>query len=278
MYHNEVAKITQMVKRMRSNILTMAFKVGNKGAHVGPALSMVEIMAVLYGHVMKFRVPDPEWAARDRFYLSKGHGALAYYAALYEVGYLTEDDLGAYGDNGGPFPAQPTMNLSKGIEFSSGSLGLGLSPAIGSALASRSLDAPFKVYALLGNGECNEGTVWEAAMSAAAFNLDNLVAIIDNNGIQSDGFSKDVLDMGNITSKWESFGWMVRSVDGHDIEALLHALTKPWEAKPLLILANTVKGKGVSFMENNKDWHHNVLTDDLYEIAMKEQRDADANR
>lgn len=271
-------ELSNMAQKMRKNILTMAFKVGNKGAHVGPALSMVEIMAVLYGHVLNLRPSDPLWAGRDRFYLSKGHGALAYYAALHEVGYLTEADLEAYGDNGGLFPAQPTMNLSKGIEFSSGSLGLGLSPAIGSALASSALDAPFKVYALLGNGECNEGTIWEAAMSAAAFNLENLVAIIDNNEIQSDGFSREVLDMGDITSKWESFGWIVRSVDGHDIKALQHALTEPWQAKPLLILAKTVKGKGVSFMENNKDWHHNILTNDLYGIAMQEQRGEYAGR
>lgn len=265
------AELTLMTRRMRISILEMAFHAGNKGAHVGPALSMVEIMAVLYGSLMNLDRVDPMWPDRDRFYLSKGHGALAYYAALFEVGYLSEADLHSYDDDGGLFPAQPSMNRGKGIEFSSGSLGLGLSPAIGSALAARAQGKRFKAYVLMGNGECNEGTVWEAAMSAAAFRLDNLVAIIDDNEIQSDGFSKDILDMGDMTSKWESFGWIVRSVDGHDIAALIQAITNPWEGKPLLVLAKTVKGKGVSFMERNKDWHHNVLTKDLFELAIHEQ-------
>ncbi len=265
-------EVALMASRMRKHILDMAFHAGNKGAHVGPAMSMVEIMAVLYGRILNLDRTDPQWPGRDRFFLSKGHGALAYYAALFEVGYLSEADLSSYDEDGGYFPAQPSMNCTKGIEFSSGSLGLGLSPAIGSALASRSLPQKFKAYVLLGNGECNEGTVWEAAMSAAAFKLDNLVAIIDNNEIQSDGFSKDVLDMGDIVSKWEAFGWLVRSADGHDIGALNQALTETWEDRPLLVLAKTVKGKGVSFMERNKDWHHNVLTKDLYEMAIQEQR------
>jgi len=264
-------ELVSMARRMRKNILEMAYHAGNKGAHVGPALSMVEIMAVLYGNVLNIDKRDPMWTGRDRFYLSKGHGALAYYAALYEVGYFSKADLDSYDENGGLFPAQPSMNLGKGIEFSSGSLGLGLSPAIGSALASHALPNKFKVYALLGNGECNEGTIWEAAMSASAFHLDNLVAIVDNNEIQSDGFSKDVMDMGDISSKWKAFGWIVRTVDGHDVEALRQAMTESWERKPLLILANTVKGKGVSFMERNKEWHHNVLTNELYGIAIQEQ-------
>ena len=260
-----------MASRMRKNILGMSFHAGNKGAHVGPALSMVEIMAVLFGKILNLDKSDPMWPGRDRFYLSKGHGALAYYAALNEVGYLSEADISSYDDDGGLLPAQPSMNFKKGIEFSSGSLGLGLSPAIGSALASRELSHKFMVYALMGNGECNEGTVWEAAMAASAFRLDNLVAIVDNNEIQSDGFSRDVLDMGDMVGKWESFGWQVRGVDGHDIPALIGAMSEQWKGKPLLLMANTVKGKGVSFMERNKDWHHNVLTKDLYELAMKEQ-------
>lgn len=263
--------IKHLATNMRKEILKMALGAGSNGAHVGPALSLVDVLAVMYGSILKYEKNNPEWPDRDRVYLSKGHGALAYYAALYEIGFLSLEDLKTYDMNGGILPAQPSMNLKKGIEFSSGSLGLGLSPAIGSALAAKSRGLSYKSYAILGNGECNEGTVWEAAMSASAFQLDNLVAIIDNNGIQSDGLSTEVLDMGDLARKWEAFGWFVRSIDGHDIEALLSVFSAHDGAKPLLIIANTVKGKGVSFMEHNKEWHHNRLTPELFQTAMDEQ-------
>ncbi len=271
LYDMQINYIKTFATSMRKEILKMALRAGSNGAHVGPALSLVEVLAVLYGSCINFEKNDPTWSGRDRVYLSKGHGALAYYAALHEIGFLSQEDLDTYDANGGILPAQPSMNLEKGIEFSSGSLGLGLSPAIGSALAAKSRGLSYRTYAILGNGECNEGTVWEAAMSAPAFQMDNLVAIIDNNGIQSDGLSTEVLDMGDLERKWEAFGWLVRSVDGHDIEALLSAFSAQEEAKPLLIIAKTVKGKGVSFMEHNKEWHHNLLTPELYQIAMAEQ-------
>ncbi|WP_320128719.1 transketolase [uncultured Sphaerochaeta sp.] len=264
-------ELRAMSFRIRREILTMALHAGPNGAHVGPAMSLVEILAVLYGSVLNLDRTNPQWSERDRVYLSKGHGALAYYAALHEVGFLTHEELETYDDNAGILPAQPSRYPEKGIEFSSGSLGLGLSPAIGSSLAARSRKQSYRTIVLLGNGECNEGTIWEAAISAASYHLDNLIAVVDNNGIQSDGFSIDVLDMGNIAQKWKSFGWEVRCVDGHNVQELFSAFTTPWSGSPLIIIANTVKGKGVSFMENNKDWHHNRLTKELYDIAMKEQ-------
>lgn len=264
-------EMKNMAIRMRIHILQMAFHAGSNGAHVGPALSLVEIMAVLYGSVLRLKSDAPCWSDRDRFYLSKGHGALAYYAALHEAGFLSEDDLKTYDDNGGLLPAQPSMKEEKGIEYSSGSLGLGLSAAIGSSLAAKSRQKAYKSYVVLGNGECNEGTVWEAAMSATSWQLDNLVAIIDDNGFQSDGPSNSILDMGDFKGKWEAFGWLVRECNGHDTNALYLAFTEQWEKRPLVVIAHTIKGKGVSFMENNKDWHHNILTPELYEIAMGEQ-------
>lgn len=258
---------------MRQNVLKMAYNAGNIGAHLGPSLSIIEIMAVLYKSVMNIDCKNPTWEGRDRFILSKGHGALGYYTALAEASIITYNELLTFEQNGGFLSGQPSRNPIKGIEYSSGSLGMGLSLGIGVALAAKKQKKDFKVYVLMGNGECNEGNVWEAAISASQFKLDNLIAIIDDNQMQSDGKSSDVMDMGNWEDKWSSFGFATTVVNGHDVEELFQCLTKfpiAHPLKPKMIIAKTIKGRGVSFMENNPAWHHGILTKSLYNSAISE--------
>jgi transketolase len=232
---------------------------------------MMEIMSVLYFAVLRYDVQNPRWEHRDRFILSKGHGALAYYGALCIAGFIDEKDLATFKSNDTYLTGHPHMDLKRGIEFSTGSLGQGLSLGVGSALALRSRSNELsRVFVLVGDGEINEGSVWEAAMSAAHFKLSNLVVIVDKNGLQYDGITQDVLDMGDLAGKWESFGWMALTVDGHDVAALLDALQTPHD-RPLAIIARTVKGKGVSFMENNRAWHHCRLNQAEFDRAMAEQ-------
>lgn len=271
-FAQEAARIAERAGSMRRDIIELAFRAGANGAHLGPGLSIVEITATLFCGTMRIRPGDPKWEDRDRFILSKGHGSLGYYTAMAEAGVISREDLFTFEANGGAFPGQPSKNEEKGIEFSSGSLGLGLSLGIGVALSARRKGKDFKTYVLMGDGECNEGTVWEAAMAASHFKLSNLVAIVDRNGIQSDGLSKSILDMDDFAAKWRSFGWVVAEVDGHDVEALLEAFlgtNRPTD-RPFAVIARTVKGKGVSFMEGNNEWHHNRLTAEQLEAALKE--------
>jgi transketolase len=261
-----------MAKRMRRNVLAMSLKAGKLRAHIASGLSIVDICAVLYGRVIRIDPKNPFWILRDRFLLSKGHGSLGLYAALAEVGFLSRQELELFELPEGILPVHPAMQIEKGIEISSGSLGLGLSVGVGVALAGRMAQLPYRTYVLMGDGECNEGSVWEAAMAAAHFRLSNLTAIIDSNDLQSDGPCRDVMNMQSHEEKWRSFGWETRLVDGHDIEALYEAFAAPRHApdKPVAIIATTVKGKGVSFMENDNKWHHNVLAADQYDAAIEE--------
>lgn len=268
---DKIVELENIALDMRKHAIKLAYQVGENGAHVGPALSMVEIMTVLYRNVINFQPRNPKWDSRDRFILSKGHGALAYYIALFEADIITKEELYTYENNDGFLPGQPVMNVEKGIEYSSGSLGIGLSFAIGIALAAKIKSQSYNTYVLMGDGECNEGSVWESAMSAAHFRLNNLIAIIDYNKMQSDGKSTDILDMGDLKSKWSSFGWNVKEVDGHKIESLIEVFKiDNKETRPTVIIANTVKGKGISFMENNPEWHHAQVTTELYLKAISE--------
>lgn len=254
---------------MRKNIIHLAHQAGSNGSHIGPALSMVEIMSVLYLEILNIKPASPLCDSRDRFLLSKGHGALGYYVALYEAGLITKDDLYTYEVNGGFFPGQPSKNLSLGIEYSGGSLGMGLSYGVGIALAARVKNESFKTFVLMGDGEINEGTVWESAMFAKHNRLSNLIAIIDKNGMQSDGPSKSIIKF-DIEAAWQGFGWEVITCDGHDVKQVAEAFQQNNTDNPKVIIANTIKGKGISFMENSKDWHHNRLPDDLYQKALSE--------
>ena len=266
----DALKIEKMALEMRKNILDVSLSC-KRSVHMGGGLSLVEILATLYGAVLKYDLHNPYWDERDRFILSKGHGVLGYFSALHQVGFIDKDTFFSFQTNGSDLIAHPVMNLPLGIESSNGSLGHGLSLGIGIAMASRKKKTGNKTYVLLGDGECNEGSVWEAIMAAAHYKLSDLVAIVDFNRFQSDGESKTVIDSGKFLEKWQSFGWEAEEVDGHDVKQLYEALTtKKTQDLPKVIIAHTVKGKGVSFMESNNDWHHNRLTQASYNNAMDE--------
>lgn len=272
--HFDAATIGAMAHRMRRKILDVSF-VCNQSAHLGGGLSMVELMATLYGSVLRFEADNPRWPDRDRFILSKGHGVLGFFAALWAAGIISDDDFGTYKLNESHLIAHPVMNLDLGIESSNGSLGQGLSMSVGLALAAKKLQRAHRVFVYLGDGECDEGSVWEAAMSAPHYHLDNLTAIVDHNGLQSDGAGATVMDIGDLAAKWTAFGWHVLSIDGHDINAIHAALVAPSPiGKPKVLVARTVKGKGVPFMENNNEWHHNRLSKAAYERALSEMGEA----
>ncbi|WP_295448946.1 transketolase [uncultured Thiodictyon sp.] len=252
--------------RCRKWIVSIGHNAGGYGAHFGPALSLVEIMTVLYGVGVR-QSPDQRLnSERDRVILSKGHGSLALYAALHEFGYIDQELLVSAERDGTLLPGQPVRNRELGIEFSSGTLGMGLSFGVGLALSARMMKSERGVYVLMGDGETNEGSVWEAAMSAAHFGLSRLIAIVDVNRLQSDGRTAEIMSC-SLRGMWEGFGWDVIALDGHSIPGLRVALQTPISTRPRCILASTVKGKGVSFMEDAAEWHHGLMTEGQFETA-----------
>ena len=260
-----------MSKRMRKNVLDMALAAGADSSHFGGGLSIIEITATLYGGIMRIDKNNPMWVERDRFILSKGHGCLGYYTALAEVGYISKDDLLYFEKTGGYLYGHPVMKRDKGIEFSNGSLGMGLSLGIGVALAGQKNNKNYTVYVLMGDGECNEGSIWEAAMAASHYQINNLIGIIDKNKFQQTGSNAEIMNVGDLVSKWKSFGWNVVEVDGHNIGQLYDAfISEKPSNSPMIIIANTVKGKGFSFSENNNAWHHAPLSKSQYEAAIEE--------
>ena len=267
---DEINKIKNFSLALRKNIIDMAFAAGASSAHLGGALSIVEIVSVLFSFKMRLN-RDPEWSDRDRFILSKGHACLAYYAALCEKGYIKKDELKTFEKDDSNLLGHPVVNKKLGIDFSNGSLGMGLSLGIGVAISLIKKKKDNKVFVILGDGECNEGSVWEASMAAAHFKLKNLYAIIDNNSFQQTGSNETIMDTQSLKNKWESFGWNTFELDGHDVEKLHSFFSKTNNTqKPTAIIAKTIKGKGFSFSENNNDWHHSVLTKKLYETAIDE--------
>jgi transketolase len=266
----ELAEINVMAKTMRQKILEISHTC-NQSAHLGGGLSMVEIMSVLYGRVLRFDPKNPRWQNRDRFILSKGHGVLGYFPALLLSGIISDEVIKTFKTNGSDLIAHPVMNLDLGIESSNGSLGQGLSMGVGIALAAKKKHCEFNTYVYMGDGECNEGSVWEAVMSAAQLGLDNLTAIVDYNKLQSDGDARQIIDFTDLAGKFKAFGWDVREIDGHDIAQIVDAFEAPRVVGcPRVLVAHTVKGKGISFMENNNEWHHNRLTKANYDLALAE--------
>ena len=258
-------RIETAAHNMRENMLEMTLHAGASGAHIGGALSSADIVAVLYCGIMD------RPGKQDHFVLSKGHCALVQYAALCETGVISREELMTFEDNGGMFPAHPVMHDEIGIELSSGSLGLGLGFGIGLALADKKKETQAKTFVLLGNGECNEGSVWEAVMQAPKLGLDNLIAIMDNNHLQLDGEAEKIVPQAHIAESFRSFGWEVFEVNGHDIRAVYETLAGlAVDGRPKMIVADTVKGKGVSFMENQVKYHHAGLTQEQYNQAMEE--------
>ena len=267
--NERIAALASYARQLRIDALKMANKCGGN-AHLGGALSIMEAMAVLYGAVMN----DPElpYAQRDKFILSKGHAVLALYTALAAFGRMDKGLLDTFMQDGSDLIAHPVMKPDIGLEASSGSLGQGISMAVGLALAAKKKGYTYQTYVLCGNGEANEGSVWEACMSAVNFRLDNFTLFLDNNRMQSDGMSEDVMNIaGKYTGMLKALGFQVIEIDGNDVAQVYDAfLTPREEGKPKAIVGNTVKGKGVSFMENNNDWHHNRLTDTQLAAALSE--------
>ena len=267
-----ISKIQDNANFMRKKILDISFQSAHS-AHLGGGLSMVEIMATIYTHILNFDKDNLNWNKRDRFILSKGHGVLGFYSALLLSGIIDEKKFYTYYQNESDLIAHPIMNPDLGIESSNGSLGQGLSMGIGISYAAKyKYNDCFKTYVLLGDGECNEGSVWEATMLAPQLKLDNLIAIIDYNKLQSDMTTgKEIIDLGNLSLKFKNFGWEVYNIDGHNIKEIIESFESPKiKNKPRVIVANTIKGKGISFMENNNEWHHNLLTKSKYDLAIKE--------
>ena len=265
----KIAFLADKARQMRRLIVKMIAKAGS--GHPGGSLSSVEIMACLYFDVLRHNPKDPQWPQRDRFHLSKGHACPCWYAALSLSGYFAEDELWNLRKFGSLLQGHPDSR-TPGVEVASGSLGQGLSVSVGMSLASKLDKADWNVYCLLGDGELEEGNVWEAAMAAAHFKLDNLCAIVDYNRFQIDGSVKKIMNIEPLAEKWKAFGWQVIEADGHKIEELLAAFTafKETKDKPTVIIAHTTKGKGVSFMENVVDFHGRAPNQKETEQALKE--------
>jgi len=254
-------------KEIRLSVLEAIYRSG-KG-HIGGAYSCVDILIALYfGGIMKFDHNNPEWELRDRFILSKGHAGIALYAILADIGFFKKKELDIF-NNGGMLGEHPDYKIP-GIEINSGSLGHGLGIGAGIAFAAKKDNRAHNTYVLLGDGECNEGSVWEAAIFAAHHKLDNLMVVIDRNGLIIHGFTEDINKLDPLDNKFEAFGWHVESVNGHDITEIISKTKSNSSKKPKIIIANTIKGKGVSFMENNPSWHHGGINSELYEKAKNE--------
>ena len=266
----DLVSLKEKARILRIEILKMLAEAGS--GHAGGSLSAADIVAALYFSKMRHNPKDPKWKERDRFILSKGHAAPVLYAALALSGYFEKTLLKTLRKLGSPLQGHPCSKLLPGVEISTGSLGQGLSIANGIALGLKMDGLNSRVYCLLGDGEIQEGQVWEAAMTAAHYKLDNLCAIIDNNGLQIDGHCCDVMYIEPIVKKWDAFGWHVIDINGHDMEAILAALNEAemLEGKPTMIVARTVKGKGVSLFEGKVEYHGLAPSRDELEIALKE--------
>lgn len=266
----DLEELKLKAKKLRADIITMIYKAGS--GHPGGSLSILDILVLLYYRVMKIdpsRWRDP---ARDRLILSKGHACPALYAVLADRGFFPVEYLDSLRKINSPLQGHPDMRKTPGVEMSTGSLGQGLSVAVGMALAARLDRSPRRIYVVLGDGEIQEGQIWEAAMTAAHYRLDNITAFLDYNGLQIDGWIRDVKSPDPVVDKWKAFGWNVLEADGHDFASLEEAVFRAHACKnsPSMIIAHTVKGKGVSFMENQVDWHGKAPSKEEYEKAMAE--------
>jgi len=259
-----------LARKIRRDIITM---IGTAGSgHPGGSLSAVEILVALYFRIMKYDPANPRWEERDRFILSKGHAAPVLYATLCAAGYLPEEELYTLRKIDSRLQGHPECTRTPGVEMSAGALGQGLSFGVGVALNGRLDGRDYYTYVLLGDGECDEGQVWEAAMAGAHWKLDHLIAIVDKNGLQIDGWTKDVMNIDPLDEKFRSFNWHVLQAQGNDIEDMVNALenARRMRGKPTVIIAHTVKGRGVSFMENNPDFHGKAPSAEELKKALKE--------
>ena len=265
-----VTELREMAKKLRRHIITMTATAGS--GHPGGSLSAADIVTALYFKIMRYNPQNTQWADRDRFILSKGHAAPILYAALAESGYFPVEELATLRKLDSRLQGHTDRNLTPGVEMSTGSLGMGLSFGVGVALAGRLDHRDYCTYVLLSDGECEEGQIWEAALSAAQFKLDNLVAIVDCNKMQLSGWTRDIMNLEPLGQKWQAFGWHGIDIDGHDFSQILAALqeARKIRTKPIVIIARTIKGKGVSFMENNVKFHGKVPTTEEAKRALRE--------
>lgn len=268
----KVEALAEKARKIRIDLLQEVYY--GKSGHIGSSLSCADILAVLYFNEMNIEPQDPKAESRDRFVLSKGHASEALYATLAERGYFPKEDLITFRHIDSPFQGHPDMNKVPGVDMTTGSLGQGLSAANGMALASKIDKQGFRVYCLMGDGELEEGQVWEAAMTSSQYELDNICAIIDCNGLQLTGKTEEIksLNYESIEQKFRSFGFNTIVIDGNNIESIMQAFSIAERTKgmPSVIIAKTIKGKGVSFMENNNEWHGKSLSDEDYKKALEE--------
>ncbi len=271
LYNEELArKLVEKARGFRRDILIMTTNTGS--GHPGGSLSCIDVLTALYLHHMRHDPKNPGWEDRDRFVLSKGHACPALYVVLADSGYFPKKELSRLRKLDSILQGHPDMNKTPGVEMSTGSLGQGLSVACGMALAGKIDNRSYRVYVLLGDGEVDEGNVWEAAMTAAKYGLDNLTAILDRNRLQLDGATEDICPLDPLPNKWRAFGWNVVEIDGHDMREILGSLDEAEKVrgKPTIIIANTVKGKGVSFMEDQVKYHGTALSKEELERALEE--------
>ena len=266
----DIKSLEERAKVIRRHVVRMIAKAGS--GHPGSSLSTVDLLVALFYNKLKHNPQQPAWPDRDRFVMSKGHGCPALYAILAEMGYFSVDKLDTLRQFGSILQGHPCMKTTPGIEISGGSLGQGLSVGLGIALAAKLDKKDYRTYVMLGDGEIEEGQVWEAAMAASHYKADNLCAIIDQNGLQIDGFIHEIMSSHPIPDKWRGFGWHVIEIDGHDYKAILSAYDEAEKIKgrPTVIVAKTIKGNGVSFMENQVDWHGKAPSKDEAERALAE--------
>jgi transketolase len=266
-----VRRLEAKARIVRRDIVQMIHESGTAG-HYGGSLSCADILTCLYFHVLKHDPRNPLWEDRDRFVLSKGHAAPALYAVLMETGYVARQHLSTFKKIGSILQGHPDMKMTPGIEMSTGSLGPGLSVALGMALAGRVDSKGYRVYVLLGDGELDEGNVWEAAMAASHYGLDTITALVDRNCLQISGSTEECLRLEPLVDRWKSFGWDVVQIDGHDIVQILESLdhASKVRGKPALIIAQTVKGRGIPFLENRKESHSCALSDEEYQQIMRD--------
>jgi len=267
---HDIAMLEERARRCRVEIVRMVHRA--QAGHPGGSLSEIDLLVGLYGTVLNVRPDEPSWPGRDRFVLSKGHASPGMYALLADLGFITHEDLTTYRVKGGVCQGHVDMKWCPGVDFSAGSLGMGLSFGLGCALAARLDGSQRKAWVMMGDGEVQEGSVWEAAMAAHHHSVGNLKAIVDVNGIQNDDFCEVQMQLNDLAATWASFGWSVTTVDGHNMADIVEALAKvdAVNDRPAVLLASTVKGKGVSYMENNPAFHGAAPNDDQFETAMVE--------
>ena len=263
------AELSKICRQVRRDIITMTANAGS--GHPGGSLSAVELMTSVFYNHMRLDPKNPKWDGRDRFVLSKGHSAPCYYAVLASLGFIDRSEYANFRQLHSILQGHPDCKKVPGVDASTGSLGQGCSIAVGMALGAKKLGKDTQVFTLLGDGECQEGQIWEAFMSAAHYKLDNLTVMIDNNGLQIDGSNDEVMSLGNLPAKLKAFGFDLYEINGHDLDAIEAALAAPHTPDvPKCILAHTVKGKGVSFMENQVSWHGTAPNAEQYEQAKAE--------